>query len=217
MHNTWGCLIRQTNSNLQQCTNANRLTPLKGWCFFFLKCTKLFLSLISMVRKEKREAPTCQTNTHYLTSPNTLISKDSCVLPYTPLKEWIVDFKTFVEIFDKPVCKMDVQSPNVQTSKHFLQAQKTFYRITFECACGPNLMTHKYIQKRSMARNLEAHHKTERDCMYYKSLDWTSKYIEKRFMARNLEAHHKIEMHICTYILKLFLHHNSSVDGTRPW
>jgi hypothetical protein len=48
-------------------------------------------------------------------------------LPYTPLKEWIVDFKTFVEIFDKTfICKMDVQSPNVQTSKHLLQAQKSF-------------------------------------------------------------------------------------------
>jgi hypothetical protein len=142
-----------------------------------------------MVCKERREAPTCQTNTHYFTSPNTLISKDSCVLPYTPLKEWIVDFKTFVEIY-------------VQTSKHFLQAQKTFYRITFECACGPNLMTHKVHSKEiyGMARNLEAHHKTEMDDrMYYKSLDWTRKYIEKRFMARNLGAHQKIEIDICTY------------------
>jgi hypothetical protein len=64
-------------------------------------------------------------------------------------------------------------------------------------------MTHKYIQKRCMARNLEAHHKTEemdvRITSHYKSLDWTHKYIEKRFMARNLEAHHKIEMDICTY------------------
>ncbi len=54
-----------------------------------------------------------------------------------------------------------------------------------------------------MARNLEAHHKTEemdvRITSHYKSLDWTHKYIEKRFMARNLEAHHKIEMDICTY------------------
>jgi hypothetical protein len=58
---------------------------------------------------------------------------------------------------------MDAQSPNVQAYKHFLQAQKTFYRITFECACVSNLMTHKYIQKRSMARNLEAHHNIERD------------------------------------------------------
>lgn len=94
-----------------------------------------------MVCKEKRGAPTCQTNTHYFTSPNTLIPKDSCVLPYTPLKEWIVDFKTFVEIY-------------VQTSKHFLQAQKTFYRITFESACGPNLMTHKVHSKEIYGKEL---------------------------------------------------------------
>lgn len=67
-----------------------------------------------MVCKEKREVPTYQTNTHYFTSPNKLISKDSCVLPHTPLKEWIVDFKTFVEIFDKPVRKW---MPKVQMYK----------------------------------------------------------------------------------------------------
>jgi hypothetical protein len=37
-----------------------------------------------------------------------------------------------------------------------------------------------------MARNLEAHHKTEMDRMYYKSLDWTRKYIEKEIHGKEL-------------------------------
>jgi hypothetical protein len=68
-----------------------------------------------------------------------------------------------------------------------------------------------------MARNLEAHHKTEMDRMYYKSLDWTRKYIEKEIHGKELVGSPSEDRNGHMYILKLFLHHNTSVDGTGPW
>jgi hypothetical protein len=85
-------------------------------------------------------------------------------------------------------------------------------------------MTHKYIQKRCMARNLEAHHKTEEMDVriitsHYKSLQvirLDTQVHWKEIQGKELGSPSQ-DRNGHMYILKLFLHHNNPVDGTRLW